>query len=101
MVFLLLLCGLTQGCGKPVDDVDVNAKDGIGWTALHWVVRNGYRVDFKNENIDVIRYLIENGADVNAKNDDGETPLDDAYIYGTDEIRQILRDAGGKSGKEI
>ncbi|VDD88128.1 unnamed protein product [Enterobius vermicularis] len=37
-------------------------------TALHWAAFNGY--------FDVVKYLVEAGANVDAKNSKGETPLD-------------------------
>jgi ankyrin repeat protein len=40
--------------------------------------------------------LIANGADVNAKNDDGETPLYVATVYGKKEVADLLRKHGGQ-----
>ena len=49
--------------------------------------------------------LIANGADVNAKDEDGLTPLDIATHpenpNGTDEIADLLRKHGGKTVKEL
>ena len=50
-----------------------------------------------NPNVDVMKTLIENGAEVNAKNYKGETPLDHAD---SEEKKNILRAAGGKTGEE-
>jgi hypothetical protein len=80
--------------------VNVNAKDSDGCSLLHIAVRD-------NSCTDVLKYLIEQGADVNALNKDGETPLDFAehrgggglYLPDTNESRgAILRAAGGVSG---
>jgi ankyrin repeat protein len=73
--------------------VDVNVK-GIDWglTPLHSATYWGHK--------EVAELLIANGADVNAKDDDGWTPLDGA-IYGDDaKIAALLRKHGGKSGAE-
>jgi len=45
--------------------------------------------------------LIAKGANVNAKNDDGETPLDWAIIRKHTEIADLLRKHGGKTGAEL
>jgi ankyrin repeat protein len=82
---------------------DVNTKDNMGWTPLHYAVGEDCDIDFlkymiekgadvnaktidgttplhhavrDNTNLDVLKYLVENGADVNAQRKDGETPLD-------------------------
>ncbi len=45
----------------------VNEKDEYGFTALHGLA--------EEEHYDIVRFLIEHGADVNAQNEDGITPL--------------------------
>lgn len=84
------------------EGADVNAKNGGGWTPLHWTAEQargagiigglvclGADVNAKsdnsdtplhvaiehNKNIEVIKELINAGADVNAKDSDGNTPL--------------------------
>ena len=52
-------------------------------------------------NIESVKNLLVAGADVNAKNEDGETPLDDAVRYKQTEIADLLRKHGGKTGKEL
>ena len=47
--------------------VDMNAKDGNGWTALHYAADYGYE--------EIAELLIAKGADVNAKNPNMLTPL--------------------------
>jgi ankyrin repeat protein len=45
---------------------------------------------------DVLRLLIERGADVNARNTDGRLPLHDCFELGRDHLVQILLDAGAR-----
>ena len=47
---------------------------------------------------EVVELLIAKGASVNAKDDDGETPLDEASGK---EIPDLLRKHGGKTGEEL
>jgi ankyrin repeat protein len=68
---------------------DVNAKGMTGWTALHQAAMFGHKK--------IVELLIAKGADVNAKNNGGKTPLDLAE----DEIDDILRKHGGKTGEEL
>jgi hypothetical protein len=45
---------------------------------------------------------VEKGTNINAKNTEGKTPLDLVELHNTDEeVKKFLRDAGGKSGKDI
>ncbi|MDR1958516.1 MAG: ankyrin repeat domain-containing protein [Planctomycetaceae bacterium] len=76
------------------EGADVNAKDVGGETPLHWAAENNSKVTV----VKVMKFLIERGADVNAKDVRGETPWD---VADTEKKKQILRDAGGKSGKEL
>jgi spore coat protein CotH/ankyrin repeat protein len=97
--------------------VKVDAKDGFGATALNWAGGLGQ--------IEVVRLLIEKGADVNALNGEGLTPLDDTERELTEEavdfiaqlvdleidldevnaakpkIAELLRKHGGKSSADI
>lgn len=51
--------------------IDINSKNRVGNTALHYAA---YKADHK-----IARLLIFRGAKVNAKGDDGHTPLDWAF----------------------
>lgn len=46
---------------------DINTADGEGWTLLHYAVING--------NIDMVKFLLKNGADSTRFNNEGDTPL--------------------------
>ena len=48
--------------------------------------------------IEAVKQHIAAGTDVNAKNDDGETPLDVAFLYEETETADPLRKHGGKHG---
>jgi hypothetical protein len=47
----------------------------------------------------IARWLIEQGADVNARATNGETPLSAAQLHGQTEIAELLIAAGAKSGE--
>ena len=59
---------------------DVNAKDTVGQTPLHWAVRSG--------SIENVQLLIQNNADVTAKDNREKTPLD--YSIGRDLMIEML-----------
>src|SRR5205085_6938049 len=92
-VVLLIVCTtvLTRGAGSDVADAamkgdtaavrklllaksDVNATQVDGASALHWAV---YR-----DNIELVDLLLKAGANVNAANREGTTPLFMASLYG-------------------
>ena len=50
-------------------------------------------------NIEVVKQHIAAGTDVNAKMEDGDTPLD--LAKGHSEIADLLRKHGGKTGEEL
>ena len=67
---------------------DLNAKRGpFGLTPLHFATWRS--------NKETMEFLIDIGADVNAKRNDGKTPLDDAVVMGRKEISDLLRKHGG------
>ena len=69
---------------------DVNAKKDVGNTPLHTAAYEGQK--------EIIELLIANGADVNAKSRFGVTPLNAARKQ---EIADLLRKHGGKTGREL
>ena len=50
---------------------------------------------------EIAELLIAEGANVNAKDDDGDTPLDQAILDKQTEIADLLRKHGGKTGEEL
>lgn len=68
---------------------DVNTKyEKDGSTALHWAAYGGQ--------YDVVKYLLEHGADVNAKDNNDRTPLMDAAQEGHLEVVKYLVEHGAK-----
>ena len=72
--------------------MDVNAKR-YGITPLHQAAYWG--------NKKIAELLIDKDADVNATNDDFETPLDWAVMGGEKSIANLIRKHGGKTRKEL
>ena len=83
------LCGRTELVCE--DDVNLRGRD--GWSRLHFMVYNGHVED--------VERLINCGADVDAKNNEGKTPLHRAahrgwygLLSGADQSAKILIDSG-------
>lgn len=57
---------------------EVNQKDSQGCTALHWAADKGH--------LDIIKALIQHGADIQAKDTDGMTPEEYASLAGQKEV---------------
>ena len=67
--------------------VDVNARDAeLRITALSWAALHGHTK--------IAAFLIDRGADVNAKNQDGATALHSAAFFGRAEIAELLIQKG-------
>ena len=62
-------------------------------TPLHDACSEGHK--------EIANLFITKGADVNPKNEDGETPLDKAIYKERTEITDLLRKHGGKTGEEL
>jgi len=76
-------------------DVDVKAEWYDEWTPLHYAAYSSQK--------EVAELLIDKGADVNAKDKNGKTPLDWAVDspYSDEETAALLRKHGGKTGEEL
>jgi ammonium transporter Rh len=71
---------------------DINLSDYDGRTCLHVASSIGY--------VDIVKFLIDNGANVNVYDRFGGSPRDDAIRHGHDEITKILVDAGASKPAE-
>lgn len=72
---------------------DPNSRDKSGFTPLHWVA---FRALVGWSPVEVTRFLLEAGADVNAPTSDeiGNTPLLFACKAGSERVARTLIDAG-------
>ena len=74
-------------------EVKINYQDDNGKTPLMWASINGH--------LNVVQYLIEEGANPNIKNNKGKTALDLAEENGHKKVAEFLRKARAKHGNEI
>jgi cytohesin len=69
-------------------------KHGGKYSSIHYAVAAG--------DVEAVKQHLAAGADVNAKDEDGQTPLDRAVKFNvTTEIADLLRKHGGKTGEEL
>jgi hypothetical protein len=81
--------GLTSSVKRllSIRNINVNVKDDLsGSTPLHWAARNGH--------IEIARLILQNGAEVNVRNNGGRTPLHWAAIQGHVDILHLLVENG-------
>ncbi len=81
------MCELLRKKGANIN-ASLQRKSAMGWTALHYAVVNG--------DIELVRYLIKHGANVNKATGEGSTPLYLAKVGGNEAIIKILKNAGAK-----
>jgi ankyrin repeat protein len=74
-------------------DIDIDHVNRLGWTALLEAIILG---DGGRRHTEVVRLLVEAGADVNLADGQGVTPLRHVENKGYVEIARILRDAGAR-----
>ena len=74
-------------------DTDVDHVNELGWTALLEAIILG---GGDERHTQVVRLLVEGGADPNLPDGEGVTPLQHARAKGYDEMAEILREAGGR-----
>ena len=100
------------GCGNPEADralFDAANKGNIEAVKKHLAA--GANVNAKDEDgwtplhfaatKEIAELLIAEGADVDAREKGGGTPLDKAILLGQTEIADLLRKHGGKTGEEL
>jgi len=75
-------------------DVDVDHVNRLGWTALLEAIILG---GGDGAHTDVVRLLVEAGADLTIADGQGVTPLAHAERSGYEEMAEILRSAGARS----
>jgi cytohesin len=97
---------------------DVNAKTKRGQTPLDWVEAEKHKeivdllrnrggkystIHFAAEggNIETVKEFLAAGINVNAKDKDGDTPLDVAILFEHPVTIDLLRKHGGKTGEEL
>jgi uncharacterized protein len=69
---------------------DVNQQDEQGWTSLNWAAGKG--------DLEIVRLLINKGADVLKVGRDQRTPYQIALAAGRVAVARLLSDAGGRTG---
>ncbi len=72
-------------------DVDVNAINNVGATALHYIALN---TESNTNEHSIVELLLSNGADVDIKDGNGDTPLTIASFRGKSDLAKLLIDAG-------
>lgn len=93
---------------------EVNVKSSwSGYTPLHRAAwgpvalrkhiggRTVWEAELNENYLKIVGVLLEKGAKVNARDNDGETPLDQAMKNGEKEIVDLLRKHGAKTGEEL
>jgi ankyrin repeat protein len=86
-----------------IKNIDVTIKDVDGVTPLHLLVKSSICMIDK-QFLELVHTLIKKGADVNAKTNDGDAPLHNAYSCKAKVIRLLIENgadvnASGKYGK--
>ena len=71
---------------KVIDLAQIDHKYQLGFTLLHYAV--------KENKLEVIEYLVSSGCDINAVDDEGQTPLHKSTVFGHAESAKLLIDKG-------
>ncbi|CAJ2376017.1 MAG: hypothetical protein IBGAMO2_180003 [Arenicellales bacterium IbO2] len=82
---------------ESVSKIDVHGRDGQGNTPLHWAVETPLHLlatERPGRVLDVVETLIHAGANVNASNSNGDTPLHGAVLSNDLEIVTALIESG-------
>ncbi|KAK0168950.1 hypothetical protein PV327_002706 [Microctonus hyperodae] len=94
----ILLDWIKEGNEKKVWDIlsidasCINIPDEDGMMPIHWAADRGY--------VEILKCLIENGADINAQDDDGQTALHYAASCGHRDVVEYLLSVGVKLLKD-
>ena len=75
--------------GKEKSDFKDRVQDPVKKTTLHLAI--------KKENLELIKWLIENGSDLNAKDEEGFTPIMDAIRYNKIEAVRFFLGSGANT----
>lgn len=75
-------------------DVQVNFRDGNGSTVLNWMC-------FNHDWPEAAAALIKRGCDVNAKDNDGFTPLHQAGQFNRRELASVLIEHGAENPESV
>jgi ankyrin repeat protein len=81
-----------------VHSCDLNESDGRG-TPLWYAIPTGIKA--KREELEIIKILLENGADPNLVVDDTGSPFELALILGDQEVIQLLLDHGANPNLKL
>ena len=82
------MCDLLRKKGANINAA-LTKPSAMGWTALHYAAING--------DVELVKYLIKYGADINKATGEGSTPLYLAQLAKHDEIVKLLKSAGAKN----
>jgi ankyrin repeat protein len=82
------MCDLLRKNGGNIN-ASLSRQSAIGWTALHYAIINS--------DIELVKYLIKYGANVNKATGEGSTPLYLAQLGNNEQIVNILKKVGAKN----
>jgi len=82
------MCDLLRKKGANINAA-LTKQSAVGWTALHYAAING--------DVELVKYLIKYGANVNQTTGEGSTPLYLAQLGNHEEIVKLLKSAGAKN----
>jgi ankyrin repeat protein len=80
-------CRFDALCILDTPDLDVRERDNRGWTALHYAAQCGLW--------GTIEFLLERGADINARSGQGTTSLTIARVNNYRTTAEFLKSHGG------
>ena len=80
-------------------NADINARGRFGDTPLHLTMDNWYKQSERTQDcrLDVVKFLLEHGADPDAKNDDHSTPLHAASHFGSVKGARLVLEQGANT----